>query len=66
MTPDEIRKKKDFKEMTQKLRHELVTLKLQARLGTCPDSSKIQKLKKDLARIETIQREEAMKKEAKA
>lgn len=62
MTPEEIRKKKtDFDDVENQLRKELVMLKLQSRLGTCSDPSKIKKVKKDIARILTIKKEEGLK-----
>ncbi|MGC9121985.1 MAG: 50S ribosomal protein L29 [Thermogladius sp.] len=44
------------------LRMELVKLKMQARVGTLTNTSRIRNIKRDIARILTVMREEALKK----
>ncbi|MGC9011383.1 50S ribosomal protein L29 [Thermogladius sp.] len=44
------------------LRMELIKLKMQARVGTLTNTSRIRNIKRDIARILTVMREEALKK----
>jgi large subunit ribosomal protein L29 len=44
------------------LRMELIKLKMQARIGTLTNTSRIRNIKRDIARILTVMREEALKK----
>jgi len=43
------------------LRMELVKLKMQSRVGTLTNTSRIRNIKRDIARILTVMREEALK-----
>jgi len=61
--PEEIRKM-SMEERLRKLnelRLELVKLRMQAKLGTLTDTARIRNIKRDIARILTIIREEQLK-----
>ncbi len=62
MKPDEIRKMSPEERIRRlnELRLELVKLRMQARLGTLPNPSRIRNIRKDIARILTIMREEEL------
>jgi len=61
--PEEIRKM-SMEERLRKLnelRLELVKLRMQAKLGTLTDTARVRNIKRDIARILTIIREEQLK-----
>lgn len=67
MKPDEIRKmspEERIKKLNE-LRLELLKLRMQARVGTLTNTAKIRNIKRDIARILTIMREEELSKERK-
>ena len=66
MTPKELRgkKEKDWTTLEAKWRQELSLLKLQASVGQCPNTSQIGILKKNIARLKTIQQERENKNES--
>ncbi len=66
MTPKELRgkKEKDWTTLEAKWRQELSLLKLQASVGQCPNTSQIGILKKNIARLKTIQQEQENKNES--
>ncbi len=55
MSPEERLKK------LQELRMELIKLRLQARTGTLTNTARIRNIRRDIARILTIMREEELK-----
>ena len=63
LKPNEIRKmsSEERKEKLEDLRNELLKLKMQSMLGTIDNSGKIREMKKSIARILTIEREESLK-----
>ncbi len=62
MKPDEIRKmsREDRIRRLNELRLELIKLRMQAHLGTLPNPARIRNIKRDIARILTIMREEEL------
>ncbi|MET1159404.1 MAG: 50S ribosomal protein L29 [Thermoprotei archaeon] len=62
MKPEEIRKmsREERIRKLNELRLELMKLRLQARLGTLTDTARIRNIKRDIARILTIMREEEL------
>lgn len=60
MTPKELREKKekDWQALEVKWGQELGLLKIQAATGQCPNSAQIGILKKNIARLKTIRRQE--------
>ncbi len=62
MKPDEIRKlsREEKIRRLQELRLELIKLRMQARVGTLTNTSRIRNIKRDIARILTILREEEL------
>ena len=67
MKPDEIRKmspEERIKKLNE-LRLELLKLRMQARVGTLTNTARIRNIKRDIARILTIIREEELSKERK-
>lgn len=67
MKPDEIRKmspEERIKKLNE-LRLELLKLRMQARVGTLTNTARIRNIKRDIARILTIMREEELSKERK-
>lgn len=60
MKPEDIRKmsREDRVRKLNELRLELVRLKMQSRVGTLTDTAKIRNIRRDIARILTILREE--------
>lgn len=62
MKPDDIRKmsREDRVSKLNELRLELIKLKMQSRVGTLTDTAKIRNIKRDIARILTIMREEEL------
>ncbi len=63
LKPSEIRKmsKKERMEKLNELQNELVKLRMQARLGTIDNPGKIRTIKKSIARILTIEKEDELK-----
>jgi len=61
---NEIRKmsSKERQQKLEELRMELLRLKMQARLGTLDNPGKIRALRKTIARILTVEKEESKKK----
>lgn len=61
---NEIRKmsSKERRQKLEELRMELLRLKMQARLGTLDNPGKIRALRKTIARILTVEKEESKKK----
>ncbi len=65
MKPDDIRKM-DPEERLRKLaelRLELIKLRMQARVGTLSNTARIRNIRRDIARILTIMREEELARE---
>ncbi|ABN70124.1 LSU ribosomal protein L29P [Staphylothermus marinus F1] len=62
MKPDEIRKmtKEERLRRLNELRLELIKLRMQARVGTLTNTARIRNIKRDIARILTIMREEEL------
>jgi len=60
--PDEIRRmsREDRLRKLNELRLELIKLRMQARIGTLTDTSRIRNIRRDIARILTIMREEEL------
>jgi len=60
--PDEIRRmsREERLRKLNELRLELIKLKMQARIGTLTDTARIRNIKRDIARILTIMREEEL------
>jgi len=67
LKPDDIRKMspEERKEKLEELRMELVKLRLQAEMGTLDNPGRIRAIRKTIARILTIMREEELKKQGK-
>ncbi len=67
LKPDEIRKMspEERKERLEELRMELIKLRLQAEMGTLDNPGRIKTIKKTIARILTIIREEELKRQGK-
>ncbi len=67
LKPDEIRKMSPEERLKKlrELRAELIKLRTQAYLGTLTNIGKIRQVRKDIARILTIMREEELKKGGK-
>ena len=67
LKPDDIRKMspEERKEKLEELRMELVKLGLQAEMGTLDNPGRIRAIRKTIARILTIMREEELKKRGK-
>lgn len=65
MTPKELRNKeaKDLEALESKWREELFLLKIQASVGQCPNPSQIVVLRRNIARLKTIQNERKYGKE---
>lgn len=63
MKPDEIRKMAPEERLRKlnELRLELIKLRLQAKMGTLTNTARIRNVRKDIARILTIMREEELK-----
>lgn len=63
MKPDEIRKMSPEERLRKlnELRLELLKLRMQARVGTLTNTARIRNIRKDIARILTIMREEELK-----
>ncbi|MFZ8782386.1 MAG: 50S ribosomal protein L29 [Desulfurococcaceae archaeon] len=63
MKPDEIRKMSSEERLRklEELRMELIKLRLQAKMGLLKDPARIRSVKRDIARILTIIREEEIK-----
>ena len=63
LKPDEIRKMSPEEKIRklEELRMELIKLRLQAKMGLLKDTAKIRNIKRDIARILTIMREEELK-----
>ena len=63
LKPDEIRKmsREQRMEKLRELRQELMKARMQARLGTLNNPGKIRAMRKTIARILTIEREEQLK-----
>jgi len=63
MKPDEIRKMSPEERLRRlnELRLELIKLRLQSKVGTLTNTSRIRNIKKDIARILTIMREEELR-----
>ena len=63
MKPDEIRKTSSEERLRklEELRMELIKLRLQAKMGLLKDPARIRNVKRDIARILTIIREEEIK-----
>ncbi len=63
LKPDEIRKmsREEKIRKLEELRMELIKLRLQAKMGLLKDTAKIRNIKRDIARILTIMREEELK-----
>ncbi len=63
MKPDEIRKMSSEERLRklEELRMELIKLRLQAKMGLLKDPARIRNVKRDIARILTIIREEEIK-----
>ncbi|WP_187146094.1 50S ribosomal protein L29 [Staphylothermus hellenicus] len=62
MKPDEIRKmtREERLRRLNELRLELIKLRMQARVGTLTNTARIRNIKRDIARILTIMREEEL------
>ncbi len=62
MKPDEIRRmsREERIRKLNELRLELMKLKMQARIGTLTDTARIRNIRRDIARILTIMREEEL------
>lgn len=62
MKPDEIRKMPPEERIRRlnELRLELIKLRMQARVGTLTNTARIRNIKRDIARILTIMREEEL------
>ncbi|NPA99445.1 MAG: 50S ribosomal protein L29 [Crenarchaeota archaeon] len=62
MKPDEIRKMSPEERLRRlnELRLELIKLRLQSKVGTLTNTSRIRNIRKDIARILTIMREEEL------
>ncbi len=62
MKPDEIRKMPPEERIRRlnELRLELMKLRMQARVGTLTNTARIRNIKRDIARILTIMREEEL------
>ncbi len=62
MKPDDIRgmSREDRLRRLNELRLELLKLRMQARVGTLTDTAKIRNIRRDIARILTIMREEEL------
>ncbi|OYT39865.1 MAG: 50S ribosomal protein L29 [Desulfurococcales archaeon ex4484_58] len=62
MKPDEIRSmsREERIRKLNELRLELVKLRMQAKIGTLTDTAKIRNIRRDIARILTIMREEEL------
>jgi len=63
LKPDEIRKMSSEERLRklEELRMELIKLRLQAKMGLLKDPARIRSVKRDIARILTIIREEEIK-----
>ncbi len=63
MKPDEIRKMSPEERLRRlnELRLELIKLRLQSKVGTLTNTSRIRNIRKDIARILTIMREEKLR-----
>ncbi len=63
MKPDEIRKMSPEERLRRlnELRLELIKLRLQSKVGTLTNTSRIRNIRKDIARILTIMREEELR-----
>lgn len=63
MKPDEIRKMSPEERLRRlnELRLELIKLRLQSKIGTLTNTSRIRNIRKDIARILTIMREEELR-----
>ncbi len=64
MKPDEIRRmsQEDRIRRLNELRVELIKLRMQARVGTLTNTARIRNIRRDIAKILTIMREEELKK----
>ena len=62
MKPDEIRRmsREERLRKLNELRLELMKLRMQARIGTLTDTARIRNIRRDIARILTIMREEEL------
>ena len=62
MKPDEIRRmsREERIRKLNELRLELMKLRMQARIGTLTDTARIRNIRRDIARILTIMREEEL------
>lgn len=62
MKPDEIRRmsREERLRKLNELRLELIKLRMQARVGTLTNTARIRNIKRDIARILTIMREEEL------
>ncbi len=67
LKPDDIRKMspEERKEKLEELRMELVKLRLQAEMGTLDNPGRIRAIRRTIARILTIMKEEELKKQGK-
>lgn len=65
LKPDDIRKmsKEERLKKLRELREELIRLRMQARIGTLENPGRIRAIRKTIARILTIMREEELKQE---
>jgi len=66
LKPSEIRKmsSSERKQKLAELRQELMKLKMQARIGTIDNPGKIRAIRRTIARILTIEKEEMLRKNA--